>query len=60
VPYLFADPLRVAQWRERIGAAGFKIGIVWQGSRNRIDVGRSVGRCPPRCSSAWQPSPGYG
>jgi tetratricopeptide (TPR) repeat protein len=42
VPYLFADALRVAQWRERIGATGFKIGIVWQGSRNRIDVGRSV------------------
>jgi tetratricopeptide (TPR) repeat protein len=42
VPYLFADSLRVAQWRERIGAAGFKIGIAWQGSRNRIDVGRSV------------------
>jgi tetratricopeptide (TPR) repeat protein len=42
VPYLFADPLRVAKWRERIGATGFKVGIVWQGSRNRIDVGRSV------------------
>jgi tetratricopeptide (TPR) repeat protein len=42
VPYLCADPRRVVQWRERIGAAGFKIGIVWQGSRNRIDVGRSV------------------
>jgi tetratricopeptide (TPR) repeat protein len=42
VPYLFADPVRVAQWGQRIGAAGFKIGIVWQGSRNRIDVGRSV------------------
>jgi len=28
--------------RERLGDAGFRIGIVWQGSRNRIDVGRSV------------------
>jgi tetratricopeptide (TPR) repeat protein len=42
VPYLRADPLRAARWRERIGAAGFRIGIAWQGSRNRIDVGRSV------------------
>ena len=42
VPYLYADPRRVAQWRQRIGAHGFRIGIVWQGSRNRIDVGRSV------------------
>jgi tetratricopeptide (TPR) repeat protein len=42
VPYLFAQPLRVAQWRQRIGVRGFKVGVVWQGSRNRIDVGRSV------------------
>jgi len=30
--YLAADPARVAKWRERIGAEGFKIGVVWQGS----------------------------
>jgi tetratricopeptide (TPR) repeat protein len=42
VPYLRADPVRVARWRQRIGAAGFRIGIAWHGSRNRIDVGRSV------------------
>jgi tetratricopeptide (TPR) repeat protein len=42
VPYLCADPRRVAEWRQRIGAHGFKVGIVWQGSRNRIDIGRSV------------------
>jgi tetratricopeptide (TPR) repeat protein len=42
VPYLYADPRRAEQWRQRIGAHGFRIGIVWQGSRNRIDVGRSV------------------
>jgi tetratricopeptide (TPR) repeat protein len=55
VPYLFADPLRVAQWRERIGAAGLKIGIVWQGSRNRIDVGRSV---PPEMFGRLATIPG--
>jgi tetratricopeptide (TPR) repeat protein len=42
VPYLSAEPLRAARWRQRLGEAGFKVGIVWQGSRNRIDVGRSV------------------
>jgi Flp pilus assembly protein TadD len=42
VPYLCADPRRIAHWRERLGRAGFKVGIAWQGSRNRIDVGRSA------------------
>ena len=42
VPYLAADPRRVAHWRERLGTGGFKVGIAWQGSRQRIDVGRSV------------------
>jgi len=42
VPYLSAEPLRVARWRQQLGDSGFKVGIVWQGSRNRIDVGRSV------------------
>jgi tetratricopeptide (TPR) repeat protein len=42
VPYLHADPLRVERWRTQLGGPGFKVGIAWQGSRNRIDVGRSV------------------
>jgi tetratricopeptide (TPR) repeat protein len=42
IPYLRADPQRMARWRERLGAGGFRIGIAWQGSRNRIDRGRSV------------------
>jgi tetratricopeptide (TPR) repeat protein len=29
VPYIHADPARVACWRERIGGQGFRIGIVW-------------------------------
>jgi hypothetical protein len=41
VPYLKADPERVAQWRSRIGTEGFKIGICWQGSKALIDAGRS-------------------
>lgn len=43
VPYLKADPARVARWRERIGARGFKVGIAWQGNPNvAIDAGRSI------------------
>jgi len=34
VPYLAADPALTDQWREELsGVDGFKIGIVWQGSR---------------------------
>jgi hypothetical protein len=42
VPYLSADPLRVERWRAWLGQKDLRVGIVWQGSRNRIDVGRSV------------------
>jgi tetratricopeptide (TPR) repeat protein/SAM-dependent methyltransferase len=31
VPYLSAEPERIARWRERIGAHGFKVGIAWEG-----------------------------
>ena len=49
VPYLRADPLLAAFWRQRLGDAGFKVGIVWQGSRlvrqgsrERTDSSRSI------------------
>jgi len=29
VPYLFAEPSRIAAWRQRLGGNGFKIGINW-------------------------------
>jgi tetratricopeptide (TPR) repeat protein len=33
VPYLFADPVRVEFWREKLAQVpGFKVGILWQGS----------------------------
>lgn len=32
-PYLTADPIKAAQWADRIGEKGFKIGISWQGGR---------------------------
>jgi tetratricopeptide (TPR) repeat protein len=36
VPYLRAEPQRVAHWRERMGDKGFKIGISWQGARGGV------------------------
>jgi tetratricopeptide (TPR) repeat protein len=42
-PYISADPARVAQWRERLGSTGFKVGITWQGSTEfRLDRTRSL------------------
>jgi len=41
VPYLAAEQQRIAHWRERLGGPGFKIGICWQGSTAKIDLGRS-------------------
>lgn len=32
VPYLHADPAKVAFWRERLGGEGVKVGIAWQGN----------------------------
>ena len=44
VPYLWADPELTDKWRaELAGIDGFKIGIVWQGSRDyRLDRWRSI------------------
>ncbi len=36
VPYLEAEPQRIARWRARIGEKGFKIGISWQGARGGV------------------------
>ena len=41
-PYLRAEPERVRKWRDKLGCKGFKIGVVWQGSKvGKVDVGRS-------------------
>ena len=34
IPYLHAEAERVAKWRKKIGAHGFKIGVCWSGSIN--------------------------
>ena len=39
--YLSADYLRVVSWGKLLGAKKFKIGICWQGSKSKIDIGRS-------------------
>jgi tetratricopeptide (TPR) repeat protein len=41
VPYLAAEPDRVARWRHRLGDGGYRIGICWQGSTGLVDAGRS-------------------
>ena len=43
VPYLTAEPALRDMWRQRIGAEGFKIGVVWQGNPNpEADRARSM------------------
>jgi tetratricopeptide (TPR) repeat protein len=44
VPYLAADPVAVARWRERLAtAAGLKVGLVWAGSpQHKNDRNRSI------------------
>lgn len=38
VPYIYADPVLVERWRERISHdPGFKIGIAWAGSSNHTN-----------------------
>lgn len=41
VPYLGAEPERVARWRDRIGAHGFRIGIAWTGSATATAILRN-------------------
>lgn len=41
IPYLAADPARVAAWKARLGS-GFNIGICWQGATGVQDIGRSL------------------
>jgi tetratricopeptide (TPR) repeat protein len=40
VPYLTAEPGKIAFWKERIGPDGFRIGICWQANR-AVMPGRS-------------------
>jgi tetratricopeptide (TPR) repeat protein len=43
VPFVTAAPDRVAAWRTRLGSAGFKVGIAWQGNpKDPADETRSI------------------
>jgi tetratricopeptide (TPR) repeat protein len=43
VPWLEADPSRIARWRARLEPGRFNIGLCWQGNpRRKIDRGRSI------------------
>jgi tetratricopeptide (TPR) repeat protein len=44
VPYIFPDPKRVEQWKDRLaGLDGYRVGIGWQGNRQyRGDRQRSI------------------
>jgi len=42
-PYLFAEPALAEKWSKRIGSAGFRIGVVWQGNPHpEADRARSM------------------
>jgi protein O-GlcNAc transferase len=40
-PYLFADDAKIQAWQKNLLSDKFKIGICWQGSKAKIDRGRS-------------------
>lgn len=43
VPWLEADPARIARWRGQLDPKRFNIGVCWQGNpRRKIDRGRSI------------------
>lgn len=43
IPYLGADPVKVKEFREKINAEGFKIGIAWAGNPEYLgDKNRSI------------------
>jgi tetratricopeptide (TPR) repeat protein len=39
--YLHADQSKIKFWNDQLDNGGFKIGICWQGSKQKIDIGRS-------------------
>ena len=42
IPYIHSNINNQSKWQERIGGAGFKVAICWQGNtKAKVDVGRS-------------------
>lgn len=43
LPYLHADPERIARWRPQLAAAGLRVGLVWRGNpAHEFDAARSL------------------
>ena len=43
LPYLYAEPARIDQWRDRLPTQGFKVGLVWKGAPgHKNDCNRSL------------------
>ena len=42
IPYLAPDTSRQNKWQALLPEHGFRIGICWQGSQSKIDLGRSI------------------
>jgi tetratricopeptide (TPR) repeat protein len=56
VPYLTADPERIAKWAARLGGEGFKVGVGWKGSSQySADRFRSI---PLKCFAPLAGVPG--
>jgi tetratricopeptide (TPR) repeat protein len=41
IPYLKANYKKINEWGIKLKSDSFKVGICWQGSKNKIDLGRS-------------------
>ena len=41
IPYLFTNDNNILSWAKCLTKSTFKVGICWQGSKNKIDYGRS-------------------
>ena len=41
IPYLFTNDNNILSWSKCLTKSTFKVGICWQGSKNKIDYGRS-------------------
>ncbi|MDB5440442.1 MAG: repeat-containing protein [Caulobacteraceae bacterium] len=41
IPYLAAEPERVASWRNRLGGHGYRIGVAWKGSAAGALLGKA-------------------
>jgi ADP-heptose:LPS heptosyltransferase len=43
VPYVFADPIKVSRWKQKLTGPDFKVGIVWAGNpSHKRDRHRSI------------------